>query len=345
MTGVSEAASTHGATRESRVLAAAPTSFLVSGTGEPAFGAYQGPLPRVELGDLGLRDRIARRKRWVYGAIVTGEVWLSFAIVRTGYAATVFAFAYDLVAKRMLVDRTVLGPSARVADDVHAQGEIAHFQLGKRQVSLVRSGASLDVRVRLDGIAIDASIDEGSGPPAITAIAPVGAPGEGCLNATEKRVLMGVKGRATCSSRGFVLDGGDAGYDYTHGILPRHTRWRWAFAQGRTTAGEPIAFNVVEGFVGEAECAAFLGGKVIAIAEPAFAFDVADPTKPWRLTGRGIDLRFSPGGVHHQHTNLVVVKSRFVQPVGVFEGTLSLGGREVEVRDLPGVVEDQDVLW
>ena len=30
---------------------------------------------------------------------------------RTGYAATVFAFAYDLAGKRMLVDRTVLGPA------------------------------------------------------------------------------------------------------------------------------------------------------------------------------------------------------------------------------------------
>ena len=345
MPRVSRAATTHGAGTETRVLAPAPGSFLVSGSGEPAFGAYQGPLPRVELGKLGLRDRIARRKRWVYGAIVTGDVWLSFAIVRTGYAATVFAFAYDLVAQRMLADRTVLGPSARVADDFHAQGEIAHFQLGKKHVSLVRSGASLDVRVRLDGITLDATIDEGSGPPAITAIARVGAPIEGCLSATEKRVLMGVRGRATCDGRDFVLDGGDAGYDYTHGLLPRHTMWRWAFAQGRTTTGEPIAFNVVQGFVGEAECAAFLGGKVIAIAEPAFDFDLADPMKPWRLTGPGIDLRFAPGGVHEQHTKLVVVKSRFVQPVGVFDGTLSLDGRDVGLRGLPGVVEDQDVLW
>lgn len=328
-----------------RVLAPAPSSFLVGGTGAPAFGAYEGPLPRVELGSLGLRDRIARRKRWVYGAVVTGDVWISFAIVRTGYAATVFAFAYDLVTKRMLVDRTALGPSARVADDFHAEGEVAHFQRGRKHVSLARTGGALAVRVRLEDLDLDATIDERSGPPAITVIAKVGMPGEGCLDATEKRVLMRVTGRATCAGRELTLDGGHAGYDYTHGLLPRHTMWRWGFAQGATTSGEPIAFNVVQGFVGAAECAAFLGGKVIAIAEPVFAFDVTAPSKPWRLTAPGIDLTFTPGGVHEQHTRLVIVKSRFVQPVGVFAGTLHLDGRDVQVKDLPGVVEDQEVLW
>ena len=66
---------------------------------------------------------------------------------------------------------------------------------------------------------------------------------------------------------------------------------------------------------------------------------------PWRLVGDGIDLAFRPGGVHAQRTNLLVVKSRFVQPVGVFTGTVRVSGRDVQVESLPGVVEDQDVLW
>ena len=129
MIGVSHLASPPAEPAAPRSLAPAPTSFLAGGA--PAFGAYEGPLPRVELGELGLRDRIARRKRWVWGSFVTDDVWVSFALVRTGYAATVFAFAYDLASKRMLADRTVIGPSARVADDFHAQGEVAHFQLGR----------------------------------------------------------------------------------------------------------------------------------------------------------------------------------------------------------------------
>jgi len=127
--------------------------------------------------------------------------------------------------------------------------------------------------------------------------------------------------------------------------LPRHTQWRWAFALGKATTGEPFGFNVVQGFVGEAECAAFLGDEVFPIAEPRFEFDVKDPMKPWRLVGDGIELAFRPGGVHAQNTNLLFVKSRFVQPVGTFSGTVRVAGRDVAVEGLPGVVEDQDVLW
>ena len=330
-----------------RVLGPAPSAFVDERTGQPNFGAYAGPMPRVELGAIGLRDRIARRKRWVYGAITTNDVWISFAVVRTGYAATVFAFAYDLVGKRMLVDRTALGPTtaARVADDFHAQGEIAYFHFGKPRVALSRRGPTLDLHLRLGELEVDASIDESAGPTAISAIARVGEPGEGLVNATEKRALLGVKGRARCGARELTLDGGSAGYDYTHGLLPRRTSWRWGFGQGRSVGGEPFAFNVVQGFVGEAECAAFVGRDVVPLAEPTFQFDVDNPGKPWRLKGPGIDLVFAPGAVHSQLTKLLVVRSRFVQPVGAFSGTLRVAGRDIQVAGLPGVVEDQDVLW
>jgi hypothetical protein len=330
--------------RTPRVLAAAPPSFLTAGSSEPAFGAYAGPLPAVQFANLGLRDRLARRKRWIYVALATEEVWFSVAIVRTGYAATAFAFAYDLAGQRMMLDRSALGPSpvARVSDDFHAPGEIARFAMGKATLALTRRGSTLDLHVRMRDLEIDAAIEEASGPPAITAIASLG---DGLVNGTEKRALLSMSGRARSGNREVVLDGGTAGYDYTHGLLPRHTKWRWAFALGKTKSGEPFGLNVVEGFVGEAECAAFIGGEVVPIAEPRFEFDVTQPMRQWRVAGDGIDLAFDPGGVHAQNTNLGVVKSRFVQPVGAFTGTVRIGGRDVYVEGLPGVVEDQDVLW
>jgi hypothetical protein len=327
-----------------RTLAAAPSSFRDERTKEPAFGAYAGPLPAVDLGRLGLRDRLARRKRWVYAAISTEELWLSFAIVRTGYVATAFAFAYDLIGRRMLVDGTVLGPPpvACVSDDLHASGELARFALGATRLALRRGASGLEVHVRMRDLELDAVIDETAGPPAITAIARLG---DGLLDATEKRALLPVSGRARCGSRAIDLAGGRAGYDYTHGLLPRHTTWRWAFAMGKAASGEPIGFNLVRGFVGEAECAAFVGGEVFPMAEPAFELDLAEPLRPWRLVGSGIDLAFAPGAMHAETKNLFFLKSRFVQPVGTFSGTLRVNGRDVTVAGLPGVVEDQDVLW
>ena len=341
---MSQAASFREADGSARILGPAPPSFLDAATGEPAYGAYAGRLPGVDLGRLGLRDRIARRKQWVYVAFTSDGIWIALAVLRTGYAATLFAFAYDLVDKRMLVDRAVLGPAsaARVTGTFHAPGELAHFSFGLSRLALTRRGSSLDLHLRLKNLEVDASIDESVGPPGIAVIAKLG---RGLLNATEKRLLLAVTGRARCGAREIALEGGSAGYDYTHGLLPRRTKWRWAFAQGRRVGGEPFAFNLAQGFVGEAECAAFASGRVLPLAEPTFHCDVADPSKPWRVQGPGVDLVFAPGAVHRQITKLVLVRSRFVQPVGAFSGTIRVGGRDVQVAGLPGVVEDHDALW
>jgi hypothetical protein len=347
---VSQVAAT-GSPASGDVLATAPSAFVDPHTHEPAFGAYAGPLPPVDLGSLGLRDRIARLKRWVYVAIATDEAWLTIAIVRTGYAATAFVYVYDRAGNRMLVERSALGPApiARVAADFHAQGEVARFALGAKRITITRRGASLDVEVRMGDLTIDASIDESAGPPAITAIARLG---DGLIDATEKRALLAVRGTARSGSREIALDGATAGYDYTHGLLPRHTKWRWGFglgrAGGRGSSGEPFAFNVVQGFVGQAECAAFCGvspGEVTPIAEPRFEFDLEHPMRPWKISGKGIDLTFEPGAIHAQTTQLVIVRSRFVQPVGSFTGTIRVRGRDIRLEGLPGVVEDQDTLW
>jgi len=322
-----------------RLLAPSPARFLDAATGAPAFGAYTGPLPRIELPSLGLRDRIARRKKWFWFAVTTDEIWLSFAIVRTGYAASAFAFAFDLREKRMLVDRTVLGPTlaAKIADGPHEEGgPIARFKVGRSKIVVIRE-RELRIAASLDGLSLAASIDEASAPPSVTAIAKL-AGGDGLLNATEKVALARVRGEAKVAGRAvYDLAKGFAGWDYTHGLMPRHTRWNWAFGLGHAKDGMPFGFNVVEGFVGEAECAMFRDGKVVPIAEPHFG--IGEDT--WRLEGDGIDLTFDVGAVHRQDTNLVVVKSRFVQPVGTFRGTIA----GVEVEGLPGVVEDQDVVW
>ena len=80
------------------MLATAPAAFLDPITKEPAYGAYAGPIPAFDLGSIGLRDRIARRKRWVYLAITGKDIWFTVLVLRTGYAAT----ATDMKASPMV---------------------------------------------------------------------------------------------------------------------------------------------------------------------------------------------------------------------------------------------------
>jgi hypothetical protein len=63
------------------------------------------------------------------------------------------------------------------------------------------------------------------------------------------------------------------------------------------------------------------------------------------LSGPDVALTFDVGAIHAQRTNLVLVRSRFVQPVGAFRGTLRVDGADIELDGVPGVVEDQNVVW
>lgn len=327
-----------------RTLSPAPRAFVDPETRAPAFGSYAGPLPPIHFDGLALVDRALRRKKWLYVALTSDELWIALAVVRMGYATSAFAFAYHLGERRMLADATVVGPPrvAEVTEHVHAPGVLARFGFGRSSVALERRGDVCELRARFADLEIEASIDETTAPPAIAAISELGP---SLVSATEKRALAAVRGSVVAQGRRFSLDGAFGGYDYTHGLMPRNTRWKWAFAMGRAKDGAPIGFNLVQGFVGASECAAFRSGGVSPVSEPRFDFDVAQPERPWRLVGDGMDLTFDVGAVHAQHTNLLLVRSRFLQPAGTFSGTMRIDGRDVELDGVPGVVEDQDVLW
>lgn len=326
-----------------RTLAPAPRALVDPLTGAPAFGSYVGPLPRVAL-DATLAERVARRKRWWWLALACDEAWVSLAVVRTGYAASAFAFVWDRHARRMLFDRALVAPpwAASVTDDPHGGGELGRFGFGRSRIALARRPGDLRcaLDVRLGRLAIDASFDDVPAP-SVAAIARLSSG----PSVTEKRALAAARGSLEIDGRRIALDGALAGYDYTQGLMPRHTRWRWAFAMGHSANGAPVALNVVDGFVGEAECVAFRDGRTFALAEPRIQCEPDRPERPWRIAGDGVDLEVDVGAVHAQRTSLGVVRSRFVQPVGLFRGTLRVGDERVVLDGVPGVVEDQDVVW
>ncbi len=331
-----------------RLLRPAPTSFVDAHTRRPAFGAYAGPLPAVSLGGAGLVDDVVRRKRWIWACFSADDLLVAFAIVRTGYAASAFVSVLDTKRFALRVNEAWTGPAAlaRVTDDVHESGVLARFVRPwvRLEVARARPGGGIDVRLRVArlGLEVDAVFVEEGAPAPLSVIADLG---RGDIDATEKRALMRLRGHARIGDRRVMLDGGVAGYDYSQGLLPRRTRWRWAYGLGTTSLGELLAFNLTSGFVGEAECAVFDRGGVHGVAEPEISFDRARPSEPWTVRGPGVDLVFRVAGVHAEVRRLGLVRTDFLQPAGVFDGTIELAGRVHAVKGMPGVVEDQDLLW
>lgn len=330
-------------------LPATPASPLDT-TGEPRLGAYEGGLAdgslaarRARVGRLG---SFAKEKRWIYGCIAKENLWVGFAIVDLGYTTSAFAFVADPT-REVIVDAAAIGlprVSARVADRPE-EGCDARFRAPGLRASLVRPVGSgvYELAIDLPRVAVTATLDTKAAPPPLVAIA---MPPDGDVNVTQKRAGLAVHGSLVIDGRRQDLAGALGGLDYTHGFLPRHTAWRWAFLLGRTSEGEPYGMNLVEGFNGAVECGVFLGDRAIPVGEGRFHFDRENPLHKWVITTAdgAVDLTMKPVGMHADEQNFGVVRSRFRQPVGLFEGTIRVGDRTLEVR-APGVTEDQDMLW
>lgn len=338
----------------------APARAIDEKSALPRFGTYRGAVETVDLAPLhrGALGRLLREKQWLY-AMITADPWLfAVAVVDLGYLRTAFGFAYRDGVGLEADLRTVIGlpmmsrvrqdPIHRI--DARLRGVGASVRAQER-----RSDPVLEVFASTREFEIRASFDLAYAAPALTAIAPIRG---GAVNITEKRALAPVRGAALVRGERIPLDGALGGYDFTMGLPGRETRWNWAFCMGEAEDGTPFALNCVEGFVGAPECAVFIPGAIHALGPVRFELPGgpdasgdrsarARALAPWRIRAEfdGWELVFQPGAVHDETLDVRVLASRFVQPVGRFSGTLRCGSRVLQVRDVLGVVEDQDVQW
>lgn len=330
-----------------------PPHNILDPQGEPAWGAYSGPLPPVLLGPFARRQGILaenlRRKRWIYAAIATDRLFLGMAISDLRYAANAFLFAAEIgPGGRMLSDFSAIG-LPRVAcqvGDYPEAGCDAWFRSPGARLSFRRApGASAYELTAIAGdLRVYATLETRNAPePHCAILRPEGSP----LMITEKRVLMPTRGTLELRGERRLLDGAVGGIDYSQGYPPRETTWRWGFFMGKSVDGRPLAMNLVQGFNGQPECVVWFDGRSYPLGEGRFTFDEKDPTGPWTIqTEDGASLSFEPAAIHREAHDLGLVSSRFLQPIGVYRGHFDIPGHgRVLVDGAPGVAEDQRVLW
>jgi hypothetical protein len=352
---------------------AAPTSTLAQAPltledplGAPRFGTFQGSLDVVNLAALRgpwqpqPLERLAMHKRWLYGFVATHEVAALFAIVDLGYSSNAFAMAVDLQTGQVLADDGMLGPPrplVRVNEHVGA-GLDAEFRIvgahlrawrrfgDERYHARVRLG--LPVPLRRPKLSLRADLLVAGAAPALTVIAPVD---KTRVNITQKWAGLQAFGELEAGGRRYRLDGGIGGLDSTHGYLARRTAWRWAFVCSRLQDGTPFGINLVEGFNETRddvnENAVWLGNRLFPVGRARFKWNHDDLLDRWHVTTTdgALDLHFKPIAQHREVRDLVFVRSRFSQPVGLWSGTVKVDGQVHTFENAPGVAEDQDVTW
>lgn len=349
--------------------------------GVPQFGAYAGELGPVDLDRLAPPHalpawaRRLRRKRWHYALYTTPEVVAVMAIAEMGYASNAFFAAVDLREKQPLIDDTLLGPPAPLSSvsDAMSRGLSARFRVPGARFRFMRGPDSdryrhsVEIsalrRPRSGRVKFEGEARVTGAPPPLALVAAVpgdpgadGAPGSALrregVNVTQKSVGLLASGRLEVGRRRYALEGGVVGLDSTHGFLARHTRWRWAMGCGRLEDGTPLGFNLVDGFNAVAAGAAgenvlFLGDQLEPVGPATFRFNPADPLDLWQVSTEdgAVQVNFRPLHAHRDVRDLFALRSRFIQPLGFFAGRLRFRGRQIELTELPGVTEDQDMLW
>lgn len=352
-------------------------SSVLSAEGVPRFGGYEGIIassgfaglaPAHRLGGshpMGVLQRRLRQKTWVYLVAATPEIAVTSALVNGAITGSGFLMVTDLGTGEVVADTSRKGALASVNDapgdglraayrlpgtryTVHRDGDVTRFR-----ASVGRSIASLPGRSER-WIELDLTLTEfGTG---ITAISEVEHGEQASVSVTGKTAGLVVAGdvavHGSGGSQSFTLAGGLGGYDYTKGMLPRNTAWRWAYGTGRLADGTVLGFNLTEGFsgVGERsrENAVWIDGRPSALdARTRFEFDRADVMQPWRVTtvDGTVRLRFDPVATHNEFLDVKAVRSLFIQPVGHFSGEIDVDGQTHVLDQVPGVVEDSEILW
>jgi hypothetical protein len=142
----------------------------------------------------------------------------------------------------------------------------------------------------------------------------------------------GIAARGTVLGRAFD---GRAIVDDSAGYHARHTAWHWSAGVGDAADGTPVAWNLVEGINDPprgSERTVWVAGEPVEPPPVAFAPD---------LSSVG-ELRFTEEARRERRENLLLVRSRYVQPFGTFAGLLPDG---TELRAGHGVMERHAVRW
>ena len=315
--------------------------------GAVAFGTYEGIVKSASLGDVARGLRLGRvgalkeEKRWQWWGVMDEQVAAGAAIVRLGYASQVFFWCFDRAQGRMLCDHEVtLAPWGAQVSDAPGEGVVASFEgSGSSKGEVVRHGQGGAMMRGALGDAVWEIALEGECVTPVTAVCPVR---RGRVNTTVKQSGLLASGWVEVAGRRYELTNQALGMlDYTHGLLERHTAWRWAIGAGVGEGGESLSFNLVSGFNEGLENVVWLGGVPRAVGPAQILLDRAHPEQMWRVEAEGVLLTLAVEGVRRASTDLVVVGSHYTQPIGVWSGEVC----GVKLGRVWGVAEDHLARW
>lgn len=304
------------------------------------FGLYEGPIADTTTAEWDFNSRLAPRRRterkaWIYLGVFSRDFYAGIAIADAGYIGNAFSYIYIPAEKYFVEDKLTLPLGFN--SDFNA-GLSDSWRLGRYEI--LPSGDRIVVNIRGDYDFTAVFRLTGNG---LSTIAPAG---NRPFNFTYKEMGLSCEGEFSIGSRRQKFSGDIGMLDYTKGYPPRRTEWNWLSMIGKTESGKSLSVNLVDKFNEGIENALWLDGKPMGLSSAHFHYIRPAEKSIWRILTRdnAFEARFRPFGARSENLNVGFLKSRFVQPYGVFDGQIKIGG-ETEKFTGYGVTEDHLAVW
>jgi Protein of unknown function (DUF2804) len=329
------------APRSGSGLPPAPARLPRPGEGPPTWGRYAGPVADTDTSawDTDLVRRRTWRKAWIFLGAYTEQYTVGFAIVDAGFAATAFVYVHDRQTGR-LVEAHTLVPAG--FPDGFQPGLRQTWRLAALEGTWTLAPAGDGWRATFESLRFSLSLEAGAPSQGMSILAPAQ---DRPFHHTFKAVSLPVQVSFQEPMGGWQSSAVGA-LDFSKGYPPRNTFWNWASLVGRTEDGRSFGLNLTADFNNALENAVWVNGQLVPLATALFRYQPAAVLNEWRLTTAdgAINLRFTPDGLREENITLGAFESRFQQPFGRFEGTLTLQGQTVRITG-SGVTEQHWATW
>ncbi len=316
---------------------------LPSGRLNPAaVGWSRHPVHRPNLRGWG------RGKRWEYWCVTTPHHVVAMTVASLDYAGLHTLWLLDL---DTLTERTWshLTPLARGIELPARAGKgRAYARGGGLTVRIDETPAASLLRAEAPGCVVDLAVPRVAGRESLGVVVPWS---EKRFQYTVKDVGRPASGQVELDGRTYLLDPADARatLDHGRGRWPARIAWNWGAGTG-SVDGRDVALQVGGKWTagtGATENALFVAGRAeVQTDELEWRYDLARPLEPWRVTGRRLDLVFTPVFDRVDDTSLGPIYSHTHQCFGHWSGSATTAaGERLELAGLLGWAEDVRQSW
>ena len=321
---------------EINTLPKAPASLAQFANKQMPLGLFSGIVNDVTTAPWQNLRRTGR-KAWIYAGAFNQRYYTGFAIADAGLVGTAFAYVFDAETKKYVEEKVTVpfGFASGFDPSLQTDWKLKTFSIKSNGNTMLLSYKGKRINLELE---LENDFTHG-----LTTIAPSYARP---FNHTYKDIIMPAKVTATIDGESIAYGGKIGSVDFSKGYPPRTTFWNWASMVGQTAGGQAVGLNLVAHHNNSLENSLWTEDSAIAVSQAMFEYKEPLDKNTWRIRSVDgiVDLTFTPLGKRAENINAFIMKSMFVQPFGVFEGTIRINGTPQPVKGY-GVVEEHFAKW